>query len=141
MKNNVLGGFILLVLFGMMLGSSCNPKSKELKEVAKIENTLKSVSILYDSVGVNPADLWAIFEKTNKAIDSIGYPDAGYKLWVIQNDSVKDLRFLLEGYWPDQAVYDSIHKNKLYLNSWRQEDEKFFKKLKTISYHRFSLVK
>jgi hypothetical protein len=82
-----------------------------------------------------------MFERINKAIDSIGYPDAGYKLWLIQGDSIKNFRFLLEGYWPNQAIYDTIHKNKLYLNAWNSEDEKVWSKMKNISYNRFSLVK
>ena len=59
-----------------------------------IPNTLKSVSVLSDSVGVDPLILLMFIEGQNKAVDSIGYPDAGYKLWLVQSDTVKDLLFL-----------------------------------------------
>ncbi|HPT02935.1 MAG TPA: hypothetical protein PLJ84_10080 [Bacteroidales bacterium] len=134
MKKNILISLILLVLC-----VGCIQKSKAPEENKKIENSLKSISFLYDSVGINPSELLYLFDRVNKAIDSIGYPDAGYKLWLIQGDSIKDLRFMVEGCWPDQAVYDSIHNNVLYKNAW--ENEKIFKKMKTISYHRFVLVR
>jgi len=136
MKTTILSGLILFVLF-----ASCTQKSKESEEIKKIENTLQSVSLLYDSIGINPSELLSMFERINIAIDSIGYPDAGYKLWLIQDDSIKDFRFMLEGYWPNQAIYDTIHNNKLYLNAWNSEDEKVWRKMKNISYNRFLLVK
>ena len=136
MKKVIFFGLILFVLFG-----SCTQKSKVLEETNKIENTLKSVGLLYDSIGINPSELLSIFERVNKAIDSIGYPDAGYKLWVIQGDSIKDFRFMLEGSWPNQAIYDTIHKNKLYLNAWSSDYVKITGKMKLISYNRFLLVK
>ncbi len=136
MKKTIFFGLILFVLFG-----SCTQKSKESEEINKIENTLKSVSLLYDSIGINPSELLSMFERINKAIDSIGYPDAGYKIWLIQGDTIKDFRFMLEGYWPNQAIYDTIHNNKLYLNAWNSEDEKVWRKMKNISYNRFLLVK
>jgi hypothetical protein len=136
MKKTIFFGLILFALF-----ASCTQKSKESVEINRIENTLKSVSFLYDSIGINPSELLSMFERINRAIDSIGYPDAGYKLWLIQGDSIKDFRFLLEGYWPNQAIYDTIHNNKLYLNAWNEEDEKVWGKMKNISYNRFLLVK
>lgn len=126
---------ISFIIFGCSL---CAPRSEG---VAKIENTLKSVSLFYDSTGVNPSELLSFLENMNKAIDSIGYPDAGYKLWVVQSDTIKDYRFMLEGYWPDQAAYDLIHNNDLYKNASKGGDESVWKNLKNISYNRFVLVK
>jgi len=121
--------------------ASCTQKGKETESTLKIENTLKSVSLMYDSIGIDPSLLFNMFEKANKAIDSIGYPDAGYKLWLLQGDEPKDFRFMLEGYWPNQAIYDTIHKNEIYLNAWNSIDEEVWNKLKRISYYRFILVK
>ena len=118
----------------------CKQKIKESKDEVKIENTLKSVSFLYDSIKTEPSDLLSMLERINKAIDSIGYPDAGYKLWLVQGDSVKTFKFLLEGFWPNQAIYDTIHKNKLYTNAFNR-DMKLWKGIKNVSYHRFALVK
>ncbi|OFY09301.1 MAG: hypothetical protein A2X05_12705 [Bacteroidetes bacterium GWE2_41_25] len=130
--------FLVSIIFVI---ASCTQKSKESEEITKIENTLKSVSLLYDSLGIDPSELLSMFERINKAIDSIGYPDAGYKLWIIQSDSTKDFRFMLEGYWPNQAIYDTIHKNELYLNAWNADDKKVWSSMKNISYNRFLLVK
>jgi len=119
---------------------SCTQKVKESENVVKIENTLKSVSLFHDSIRIEPSELLSSLERINKAIDSIGYPDAGYKLWIIQSDSLKDFRFLVEGYWPNQALYDTIHKSELYINATNLED-KMWSGLKSISYNRFTLVK
>lgn len=135
MKTTIFFGFILLALVG-----ACAHQSKELTQNSKIENKLLSVTLLDDSAGINPTELLSIFERLNKAIDSIGYPDAGYKLWQIQGDSIKNFRFMLEGHWPNQAIYDTIHHNKLYLMNWTEEVQKVWGKMKTVSYTRFQLV-
>ncbi|MCJ7448211.1 MAG: hypothetical protein MUO72_10990 [Bacteroidales bacterium] len=132
-------GFMAMFLI-VFFCYSCLQKVKESQDVAKIENTLKSVSLIYDSIGVNPSEMLSSFERINKAIDSIGYPDAGYKLWLVQSDSTKDFRFMLEGHWPNQAIYDTIHKNKLYKDTFNEE-MKFWRGAKSVSYNRFILVK
>ena len=135
-KNFFLG--ILAIILIMLVCSLCAPRSED---VVKIENTLKSVSLFHDSTGVNPSELLSFLESMNKAIDSIGYPDAGYKLWIVQSDTSKDYRFMLEGYWPDQAAYDLIHNNDLYKNASKGGDETVWKNLKNVSYKRFIIVK
>jgi len=132
----------LSLIVSLIIGSCTHPKAEP--EV-KIENTLKSVSYLYDSVGINPHELFLSLDRVNKAIDSIGYPDAGYKLWLIQSDTNRTYRFMMEGYWPDQAIYDTIHNNELYKRAdaalASKEEEELWKALKNISYNRFILVK
>jgi hypothetical protein len=132
-------GFWVIALF-ILLCSSCTQKSKESENVAKIEYTLKSVHFWSDSVGIDPSVFFAAWERINKAIDSIGYPDAGYKVWLVQSDSPKDFRFMVEGNWPDQAIYDTIHKHQLYKNAINAE-RKSITGLKNVSYNRFILVK
>jgi len=132
----------LSLIISLIIGSCTQPKAEPEE---KIENTLKSVSYLYDSVGIDPHELFLSLERVNKVIDSIGYPDAGYKLWLIQSDTNKTYRFMMEGYWPDQAIYDTIHNNELYKRvdaamATRAEEE-LWKALKNISYNRFTLVK
>lgn len=108
----------------------------------RIDNTLKSVTFFYDSVGIDPHLLFLSLEQMNKAIDSIGYPDAGYKVWLVQSDTNKAYRFMIEGYWPNQAIYDTIHNSVLYkdANEAVSRDE-IWKALKDVSYNRFTLVK
>jgi hypothetical protein len=117
---------------------SCTQKKVE--PVGKIENTIKSISLWSDSIKVEPSALLLSFERINKAIDSLGYPDAGYKLWLVQGDTIKNFRFMVEGSWPNQAIYDTIHKNELYKNAMKAE-EKLFNGLKMVTYNRFTIVK
>jgi len=132
----------LSLIISLIIGSCTQPIAEP---EAKIENTLKSVSYLYDSVGIDPHELFLSLERVNKVIDSIGYPDAGYKLWLIQSDTNKTYRFMMEGYWPDQAIYDTIHNNELYKRAdaamATRAEEELWKALKNISYNRFTLVK
>ena len=125
----------LSLIISLIIGSCAHQK---VEPEDKIENILKSVSFWNDSIGIDPHELFLSFESVNKVIDSIGYPDAGYKLWLVQSDSIKDFRFLIEGYWPNQALYDMIHNNELYKNA--MAEEKLFNGLKNVSYNRFTLV-
>jgi hypothetical protein len=83
---------ILLIFFVLSIFFSCKQPTSELKETVKTENTLKSVSIWNDTVSIDPSKLLAAFIRINAAIDSIGYPDAGYELWQMKSDSIN--RFL-----------------------------------------------
>jgi hypothetical protein len=132
MKKNLFLSLIILLIIG-----SC--VQQKVEQDVKIENTLKSVSFWKDSIGNDPHELYLSFERVNKVIDSLGYPDAGYKLWLVQSDSIKDFRFLVEGYWPNQALYDTIHNNELYKNAMMAM-ENLFNGLINVSYNRFILV-
>lgn len=134
MKKNL---FLSLIISLLMIGSCVQQK---VEPEVKIKNTLKSVSFWNDSIGIDPHELFLSFERVNKVIDSIGYPDAGYKLWLVQSDSIKNFRFLIEGYWPDQDLYDMIHNSELYKNAMAAE-ETLFNGLINVSYNRFILVK
>ena len=130
---------ILLIYFVFQIYVSCTPPSSELKDTAKIDNTLKSVSLWYDSIPVEPTELLASFERVNTAIDSIGYPDAGYKLWLLKSDSSMNFRYLIEGYWPDQNGYNTIHTHELYKEATEAEQQ-LWKGLHMVQYHRFTKV-
>jgi hypothetical protein len=133
---------LLAVFFFIFYCSSCTQKSKKAETEVKIENTFKSVTLLSDSIGIDPSVLLSHFERLNKAIDSIGYPDAGFKLWIVQSDNIKDLRFMIEGNWPNQAIHDTIRNNELYKNiTPTPEEKKLLSELKRISYNLFTLVK
>jgi hypothetical protein len=128
---------IVLVFFVLPIFFSCTQPVSELEDPVKIENTLKSVSIWNDSIRINPSKLLASFERINAAIDSIGYPDAGYKLWQLKSDSIN--RFLVEGFWPDQNVYDIIHDHELYKTAMEAE-EQIWEGLEMAWYNRFTKV-
>ena len=135
MKKNLFLGLIISLII-----VSCTQKQAEPE--AKIENTLKSVSFWYDSIGVDPHELLLSIERTNKVIDTIGYPDAGYELWLVQSDTNKAYRFMIEGYWPNQAIYDTIHNHQLYKNNnpTTKAEEDLWKALKGVDYNRFTHV-
>ena len=136
-------GFLVLSIIALVF-SHCDQMVKKTENAIKIENTLKSVSLWSDSAGVNPVELLSSLERANRAIDSIGYPNAGYKLWIVQSDTNKDVRFMIEGYWPDQEIYDLIHNHELYKNAEKgsgQEEDKLWAGLKSVSYNRYILVK
>ena len=62
-----------------------------------------------------------------------------HKLWLIQEDS-SEVRFMLEGLWPDQAIYDEIHNHQLYTDAWENFDFDW-EGMTRYEYHRFTLVK
>lgn len=122
-----------------IFSSSCNNTNKEIEENTKIENTLQSVSFMKDTFGYDTKQLLEAFNTFNAVIDSIGYPDAGYKLWMIQEDS-SEIRFMIEGLWPDQTVYDEIHDHPLYKEAWASDDFNW-DGLVRVEYHRFIKLK
>jgi hypothetical protein len=134
-KTNLIS--ILLLFFALPIYFSCTQPTSESEDTIKIENTLKSVSIWHDSVAIDPSELLASFERINAAIDSIGYPDAGYKLWQLESDSIN--RFLVEGFWPDRNGYNAIHDHELYKTAMEAE-EQIWEGLEMAWYNRFIKV-
>jgi hypothetical protein len=120
---------------------SCTPKEAQpVDQPAKIDNTLKSVSLMQDSAGIDATAAFAGLKRVNLAIDSIGYPDAGYKMWEVVGEDSTGFKFMVEGYWPDKETYDLIHDHELYKEATDTEDANW-DGLKTIWYHRFKKVK
>jgi hypothetical protein len=134
MKTKLFLAFFLILLFVF----SCTPVKEE-SDITKIENTLQSVSLWNDSLMVDPGELLASLERINEAIDSIGYPDAGYKLWLVKSDSALDFRFMIEGFWPDQDIYDKIHDHALYKQAFSGL-EAYLKNLNNTWYNRFTRI-
>ena len=117
MKTNIF--FFLLMITAITF--SCTTSQGD-----KTPNNLKSVSLWSDFDGIDPAMLLASLERVNQTIDSIGYPDAGYKLWIVTNDSL-EFRFMIEEFWPNQEVYDMINENESYksaMENYLDEAEK-----------------
>lgn len=137
MKRNILFVLISLITFVSITSFSQN-KSDSLQK-PKIENTLKSVSLFTDTLGVDSKQLLADFEKVNKAIAEIGYPNAGYRIWEVKNNDA-DFRYLIEGYWPDMETYQKIHDHELYKKAISVESASFGA-LKQTWYYRFDKVK
>ena len=130
---------VIMIVIISVISISCNDQTKAPAEKTKIENTLKSVSFFQDSVGHDPLVLLEAFTTMNEAIDEIGYPDAGYKVWLIQSDT-SDVRFLVEGFWPNQDVYNEIHDHQLYKEAAKL-NENNWDGLISLEYHRFKKIK
>ena len=122
-----------------LISSSCTNPGNEAELPTKIENTLQSVSYIKDTIGHDLQQLLSAFNEFNEVIDSIGYPDAGYKLWLIQEDS-SEISFMIEGLWPNQAIYDEIHNHQLYIDA-SANDNFNWDGMTRIEYHRFILIK
>jgi hypothetical protein len=133
--------FLAITIMTVLLASqSCNTQVSDAEEPAKIENTLQSVSYFQDTVGVDPTVLIKAFALMNEAIEEIGYPDAGYKLWIRESDT-SDVRFMIEGLWPDQAAYELIHDNQLYIDaSTRTANDTAMVGLVSVEYYRFEKI-
>lgn len=130
---------ILLSLITLITITSFSQKKGDSLAPGKIENTLKSVSLFKDTVGIDSQQLFADFEKVNKAISAIGYPDAGYQIWEVQ-DKNAGFRYMIEGYWPDVETYRKIHGHELYIKATAEESVSW-KALKQTWYNKFDMVK
>lgn len=123
----------------LLLSISCAEKAVVDEKPTKITNTFKSVSLFQDSIPIEPKVLLKVLTIMNEAIDSIGYPDAGYKLWEVTEDSL-DFRFMIEGYWPDKETYKLIHDHELYADA-SKEAKTLMEGIKSTWYHQFSRIK
>lgn len=125
----------LTILF--IITSFIKNKNESISRV-KIENTLKSVSLFKDTLGIDSKQLLADFEKVNKAIAAIGYPDAGYQIWEVKSQDA-DFRYMIEGHWPDMETYRKIHSHELYKQAISVESANW-KALEQTWYYRFDKV-
>ncbi len=134
--------YFLAITFMVVLvaSQSCNTQVSDTEEPAKIENTLQSVSYFQDTVRFDPTVLLKAFTLINEAIDEIGYPDAGYKIWMRESDT-SSVRFMLEGFWPDQATYDLIHNHQLYDDAMTAANAMAGDGLVSVKYYRFEKIK
>lgn len=112
--------FVILSL----LVISCNQKSEETEKPIKIENTLISVALLKDTIGWDLEELRNSVQEINSVIDEIGYPDAGYDIWINQDEDAES-RFLHVGNWPSQEIYNTIHNDQRYIDANNAIHDKF----------------
>ena len=140
-KNLKKSSVIIVTIVTILMQFSCDTKVDQSVSQDEINNTLKSVSLWQDSIGINPTELLADFEKVNIAIDSIGYPNAGYKIWEVTSEDSLGFRFMIEGLWPDQKTYDLIHNHELYKKVVTVVENGTISRLKNTWYYRFNHIK
>ena len=129
----------ILLIVALFFQFSCNQSANEPSKNLQVRNTIKSVSLFQDSIGVDPIQLFTDLKMINNAVDSIGYPDAGYKLWEVISDDTLEFRFMVEGFWPDKKTYDLIHDNDLYKEAVSRGDAAW-SSLKSTWYYRFNKI-
>lgn len=103
-----------ICLVSSLAFTSCKPKLIPLAQPLKIENTLKTITLYPDSLSADSSQFLKLLEQLNAAIDSMGYPDAGYQVWKVENTDDLFYKFMVEGNWPDAETYDMILHHELY---------------------------
>lgn len=127
---------------------SCHSKTEH-KTVLKQANTAKTNAstyvksvMLYDTIQRWPLDsIQAAIDDINEVVASIEPRKAGYSIWKVQSDTIIDYRYLIEGHWPDQASYDSIHVNPLFRAELDRNVHIFTETRKWELYRRYELLK
>ena len=76
--------------------------------------SFKSVHFFNLTWDAEEAFLVEALQDLNSAIEEIGYPDAGYRLWKVSTRREGRYAYLLEGVWPDQVAYDAIHASAIW---------------------------
>ena len=79
--------------------------------------SFKSVHFFNLTWDAEEAFLVEALQELNIAIEEVGYPDAGYRLWRVSTHREGRYAYLLEGIWPDQATYDAIHASAIWLRA------------------------
>ena len=128
----------VLMIVGIVFINSCNTQAEVTNEPEKIENTLVSVSYFMDTLDLTPVQLKDAFDQFNASIAEIGYPDAGYKIWIIQEDT-SDIEYMVQGNWPNQEIYKEIHNHELYKKA-SEEIEGSLGGMVWVEYHRFKTI-
>ena len=131
--------FIAILVISSIFSISCTNQDQAITGPDKIENTVQSVSYFKDTVGYDPQQILEYFNQYNNAIAEIGYPDAGYQVWLVQEDT-SDVTYMVEGHWPTQSVYDEIHEHQLYQEA-ANNDADIFDGMVWKEYHRFTKIK
>lgn len=75
---------------------------------------LKSVHLFSLTWDVEEALIINALQELNEAVAEVGYPEYGYRLWEVSADHEGDYTHLLEGTWPNQEIYDEIHRAEVF---------------------------
>jgi len=138
---------ILTTFLVSIIGFSClSPQERE--DVTQSEDEtlypssipVKSV-LLYDTIKRWPIDtILSALSDINKVIASIEPRGAAYSLWKVQSDTIPDYRYLIQGHWPDQQSYDSIHINPDFRKALDDNVHIFTETRKWDLYRRYELI-
>lgn len=127
----------LVLHFSFYLLCSCD-NSVDPKEKAGKEE-IRSV-MLYDQFDISLDSIRIALKALNQIIQGIDSRIAGYQLYQVQNDSIKDYRYMIQCQWPDQSVYDRVHQDSTFRRELNIHSGVFDHTRKWKVYRRFERV-
>jgi len=80
----------------------------------------KSIHLFNLPDGISESQLVESLAELNQSISDVGYPGIGYQLYKVENDSIQEHRYFVEGLWPDPETYRVVHDHE----AWKQVAEK-----------------
>lgn len=99
----------------VLLLASCQKAQISDEKQSPAQNTYLTTLRFNAAPDVTDAQIVEYVEKYSKAIIDQGYPQLTYKIWKIYVDSpAKVQTYLVEGNWPDRAVWEKIHFDEKY---------------------------
>jgi hypothetical protein len=131
--------FTLIISYLIVSCVSTVDEGTEKAELWQYEVT--SFHLIDSTLNVSEVELVKVLNDVNNVIAELGYPGAGYYLWKVQKDTIMQYRYMINGYWPDKAAYDSIHHSEAYKSAWDKHSE-FLEPMRPQSvYRRYDLIK
>jgi hypothetical protein len=101
---------------------------------------LKSVHLFTPPDSMNETRILALLAESNGVMRRIGYPNASYRLWKLSSKQTGAPTYMVEGVWPSQAAYDSIHTHELWTASGKKLDAAYTAMYGTQVYYRYVQV-
>ena len=133
---------VLTVVMAIVLFCACQPqKTQAVEEVVEEQGAYVKSVLLYDTIRKWPIDtILDALADINLVIAEIETRQAGYSLWRVQSDTIPDYRYLIQGHWPDQASYDSIHVHPDFRKALDDNLHIFTETRKWDLYRRYELI-
>lgn len=95
--------------------ASCQKTHVTDEKQSQPQNTYLTTLRFSAEPNITDAQIVEYVEKYSKAIIDQGYPQLTYKIWKIYADSpAKVQTYLVEGNWPDRAIWEKIHFDDKY---------------------------
>lgn len=113
-------GVPLFLLIILMIYASPSSFGQETKD-QYLTPDQKSIHLFNLPEGISEAQLIESLSEINGAIGKIGYKGVGYQLYKVEDETIQEHRYFVEGLWPDQETYHIIHEHE----AWKQFAEKY----------------